>query len=104
MKNSHPTGDNMKVIVMNLDYPDRFFLKEFSIVSEDDLEKIQGYTGDQLYVRAEDELNDQPALTSAVRQIIQFHYQYDFKDAAIKLFKVVHKMLRQQGGLKWKRK
>ena len=86
----------MKITVMNLDYPSNFFMKTFHIKNEDDLEKLQGYCGSQLYVRAEEEENEQPSVTSAVRQIVEFNYNEDFKDAAIKLFKIVDKMLKLQ--------
>jgi len=86
----------MKITVMNLDYPSMFYLKTFHIHNEGDLERIQGFSGSQLYVRADEEDNDPPAMVSAVRQIIEFHYNDDFIDAAIKLFKIVEKMLKLQ--------
>jgi hypothetical protein len=79
----------MKITVMSLD-SSCFFVKGFEITEMEDLEKLQGYCGTQLYIRVEETPDDHPQVVSAVEGMIRgAGYKTDFFDAAIILFMAI---------------
>lgn len=79
----------MRITILNLS-PNNSFLRIIYIRSKSQIEKLLGYCGEHLYVKAEREPDDPIKLLTTVEDVVNSHYNTDFSDAAIILFQTIH--------------
>ena len=78
----------MKITLLSLD-SNNLFLREMFIRNVDSFERLQGYSGEDLYAKAEREPNDPDELVDVINLHFLPRYKTNWADAAVYMFKAL---------------